>query len=87
MDQATWHDHVGAHDYSSAGHDDGHAGHDHTGSDKCNLCSSYCSLTLLVSHAPTAPEPLALSAVKFADYTAPPPSFVSGGQERPPRTI
>ena len=73
------------HDHASAGHSDD--GHDHAASDKCNTCSAYCSLTPLLSSDSTFLEPPDLAAVKFADQSAPPPSFVSDGQERPPRTI
>ena len=73
MDDALSHDHSG--------------GHDHAASEGCNACSAYCSLTPLVSNLPTLAEPLDSTAVKFSDLSAPPPSFVSEGQERPPRTI
>jgi hypothetical protein len=93
MDQALSHEHPAGHDHMS-GHDsaaetsdDGHPGHDHAASEACNACSAYCSLTPLVSNLPTLVEPLDASAVKFFDLSAPPPSFVSDGQERPPRTI
>ncbi|OUM00890.1 hypothetical protein A8M77_18445 [Variovorax sp. JS1663] len=72
------------------------AGHDHAGSgapdlagsaaDKCNLCSAFCSVTGLISAtvAIAAPQPV---FTVFPDLYAPPASFVSDGQERPPRTI
>jgi hypothetical protein len=91
-DQALSHDHSAVHDHASA-HDHapdpsggGHPGHDHAASDGCNACAAYCSLTPFVSNLPPLVEPLDQTAVKFADVAAPPPSFVSGGQERPPRT-
>jgi hypothetical protein len=88
MDHAMSHDeHAGAHDHAGMSHDDGHAGHDHTTSGKCNMCSAYCALTPLASDAPVLAEPLGLTAVKVSDHSAPPPSFFSDGQERPPRTI
>jgi hypothetical protein len=93
MDAAMLHDHPGGHDHAGGhGHAadasaDGHPSHDHAASDGCNACSAYCSLTPLVSSPPTLAEPLDPTAVKFSDLSAPPPSFVSGGQERPPRTI
>jgi hypothetical protein len=93
MDAAMSHDHTGGHDHASGhGHAadtsaDGQAGHDRAASEACNACSAYCSLTPLVSSLPTLAEPLDPTAVKFSDFSAPPPSFVSGGQERPPRTI
>jgi hypothetical protein len=93
MDDAMSHHHSGGHDHAS-GHDrapeasgDSPPGHDHAASEGCNACSAYCSLTPLLSNLPTLAEPLDPTAVKFSDLSAPPPSFVSDGQERPPRTI
>lgn len=95
--QAVEHAHVHAeagapghqhHDASADGHShaDG-AAHDHAGADsKCNLCSALCCVAGLVSAGVTIAEPQRAVTV-FADLRAPPPSFVSGGQERPPRTI
>ncbi|TXI24885.1 MAG: DUF2946 domain-containing protein [Roseateles sp.] len=77
-------DHEAAHAPDDAGH---HGGHDHGPADKCNMCSAFCSLTPLVSDAPRLPVPEALPAVKFPDVSTPAPSFLSDGQERPPRTI
>lgn len=93
VDRAMAHDHGGSrdgsHGHASGGHDHGgdHDAQHQSGQDRCNMCSSYCSLTPLVSSAPTLPEPLGLAAIKFSDLTAPPPDFFSDGQERPPRTI
>ena len=94
MDSALSPHHSGGHDHA-AGHDHAHGdassdseyGHDHAASEGCNTCSAYCSLTRLLSNLSTLAEPLDASAVKFSDLSAPPPSFVSDGQERPPRTI
>ncbi|GAA0739533.1 hypothetical protein LRH25_30855 [Ideonella azotifigens] len=71
---------------ADAEHAHGEQRHHHAGSDKCNMCSACCSLTPLVSAVPVLAEPLGFTAVRFASYTAPLPSFFSGGQERPPRT-
>jgi hypothetical protein len=76
----------------AAGHghtadDDRHASHDHTTSDRCNACSALCSLTPWVTAAPSVFEPLDPAAVKFSELRAPAPSFLSDGQERPPRTL
>ena len=87
MDQTLSHDHASGHGHAPDASDDGHPGHDHATSEGCNACSAYCSLTPLVSNVPTLVEPLDASAVKYFDLSAPPPSFVSDGQERPPRTI
>lgn len=82
--------HGAVHQYSAvvdagAGHSDtGH--HDHEAADKCNLCASYCSLTGLLGHSPSVPDQHS-PATKFPGLNALVPSFYSGGQERPPRTI
>jgi hypothetical protein len=82
---------------ASAGHDDhaamSHASieHDHpSGSDqsdgKCNLCVAFCSITPLLSSLPTLPAPQEMGSAPFPPLTAAPPSFLSDGQERPPRS-
>ncbi|WP_132570212.1 DUF2946 family protein [Roseateles saccharophilus] len=77
--------------HASATHAHAHAGTDHHdghGSpDKCNMCSAFCALTPLASDAPRLPEPAALPAVKFPEFPTPAPSFLSDGQERPPRSF
>lgn len=75
--------HEHEHDSSSA-----HAAdHDHgKAADRCNLCSAFCSLTPLVGSVPTVAAPIELAATAFPDFSAPPPSFLSDGQERPPRS-
>jgi hypothetical protein len=75
------------HGHAATSHDDGHTNHDHTTSDRCNACSAFCSLTPLVSSVPSVFEPLDPAGVKFSRLSAPAPSFLSDGQERPPRTI
>jgi hypothetical protein len=89
-------EHAGHHDmdhdgtgHREAGHDHvgHHEDHDHGTTDKCNMCSAFCSLTPLLSDVPAIPEPGALPAIKFPDFSTPAPSFLSDGQERPPRTI
>lgn len=55
--------------------------------DQCNFCSAFCSVTPLVSGLPSFLPPPAHPAALFPDFSAPPPSFLSDGQERPPRTI
>lgn len=79
--------HHDAHDHSNSDHPDEHSGHEHAASEGCSTCSAYCSLTPYVGTLPPVLPPLDLAAVRFADLPAPPPSFVSDGQERPPRTI
>jgi len=82
------HHHMDAVEASAAGlvdHDAHH--HDHAGGDKCNLCASCCS---------TAPLPLTFTPTvaaldgpgpDFPLIQAPAPTFLSDGQERPPRSI
>jgi len=88
MDQGAQHEYAGAHDHTGGHtHSDKGGSHDHAGAaDKCNLCSASCSATGLVSASVTVPEPSLASSV-FPHLYAQPPSFVSDGQERPPRTI
>ena len=94
MDHADRHAHPAAHGgqamehgHAAINHDDGHAGHDHTTSESCNACSSLCSLTPQVTSLPPVFSPLDPAGVKFSEPSAPAPSFLSDGQERPPRTI
>ena len=93
VDAAAQDPHAGHHGHDAGagkhGHGHGH-GHDqqgHATPDKCNLCSAYCSLTPLASEPPSLPERLEPTAVKFPDVSSPAPTFLSGGQERPPRSI
>jgi len=64
----------------------GMGGH-HDGFGKCDLCGDFCSMTPMLSALPSIPTPLTLSSVLFPDLSAPAPSFLSDGQERPPRSI
>ena len=83
-DQAVGHDHaVDGHAHTHASHSD----HGQSGTDKCNLCSAFCSITPLLSAMPSVPQPFDLMAASFPDLSAPAPSFLSDGQERPPRSI
>jgi hypothetical protein len=75
-----------AHDHAAADAPSDPQGHHDAGSDKCNLCSAYCSLTPLVGAVPAFAEPLDLTAAQLAAPASPAPSFVSDVQERPPRT-
>jgi len=62
--------------------------HDHgSASDKCNLCSAFCSLTPLWSEVAGIVEPDDLRDVAFPRLSAPAPTSRSGRQERPPRSI
>ena len=71
-----------------AAHDPGHHADAASGqADKCNLCAAFCSVTSMPSDASIALLPQVVSAVRFPAVSAPTPSFVSGGPERPPRSI
>jgi hypothetical protein len=72
------------HHHEEAAHHDDAADPGH---DKCNLCSAFCSLTPLLSDMPGVPPPLEVPAESFPDFSAPAPSFLSDGQERPPRSF
>ena len=54
--------------------------------DACNLCAALCSVTPMLSSPPTLDMPPQVSTVFSPELAAQPPSFVSGGQDRPPRT-
>jgi hypothetical protein len=85
MDESAHADHASMHLEHVAGEP-----HDHDGAgqpDKCNLCSAFCSVTPLVSSQPRVFAPLDNAAVSFPDLSAPAATFLSGGQDRPPRSI
>jgi hypothetical protein len=85
---AAGHDHTGS-AHEAVQHEHGAAPHDHeeANQDKCNLCSASCSATPLVSAIAGIQEPGDLASASFPGFSAPAPSFVSDGQERPPRSI
>lgn len=71
-------------------HADSTSHHDHDGSghaDKCNLCAACCSGTALATVSAMQFHATGQAAGDFPELSSPAPSFVSGGQERPPRTI
>jgi hypothetical protein len=79
MDEA-----IGAH--HTHDHTRGH--HDSGGSpDKCNLCSAFCSATPIAGDPSLRLSALELPSATLPDPHAPAPTFTSGGQERPPRSI
>ena len=82
-DAADMHAHAGHHHEAAAHHDEAPA----SGHDKCNLCSAFCSITPLLSDMPGVPPPLDVPSATFPDFSAPAASFLSDGQERPPRTL
>jgi hypothetical protein len=77
--------HAEGHDHAQGHAPAGSATHDHAGADRCNLCTAFCSVPGLVSAGVTLASPQAVATV-FPQPHAPPPSFISGGQERPPRS-
>ena len=78
------HDHASSHSHA-ADHTADHAAA--KVADRCHLCSAFCSLTPLMSGVPTVAAPPGLAATAFPDFSAPSASFLSDGQERPPRSI
>ena len=90
QDATAHHDSTGHTHHDHAQHEHGSGAHDHhaqASQDKCNLCSATCSLTPLVNHIAGVEVPRDLRTASFPDLAAPPPSFLSDGQERPPRRI
>ena len=93
MMATTDHDEHGGHqhaDHSAEAHDASHsasAGPHAGGVEKCNLCCDFCSITPLLSALPSVPTPQDLRLVSFPALFAPAPSFLSDGQERPPRSL
>ena len=85
------HEHAAvAHDHASPDHSAGHDGpqdHGKSHADKCNLCSASCSAAPLVRDVAGVPELNDPASTVFPSLAAPAPSFLSDGQERPPRTI
>ncbi len=74
---------------SGAGRDQSHEQHDHghSGADKGRHCLSSCSAPPLMGEAPTIASPLANGTTVFPSFAARAPTFLSDGQERPPRSI
>lgn len=62
------------------------AAHDHATGDKCGLCAACCTAAPLVSSVPGLSVPSDLRAARFPAPLSQAPSFLSGGQERPPRS-
>ena len=83
---------LSSHHDQMASHGDGHAHHHEqaassSAADKCNLCAASCGLTPLPSQPPALAPPLEAPAPPFPRLDAPAASFLSDGQERPPRSI
>jgi hypothetical protein len=64
-----------------------HAGSDQNGADKPHHCLSSCSATPLMSALATFAAPTVAGTTAFPRFAAPSPTFLSDGQERPPRSI
>jgi len=85
------HDHAQhSHDHAEHSHDAAAAQQKHEGGaadvHDCNLCASFCSLTVLTTDPPDWRHPPAQADLNPAP-SASVPSFVSDGEKRPPRTI
>lgn len=82
------HGHEAAHVHQQATADAAGAQHHHDGGshDKCSLCASCCSVVPLMSAFVDLPEPFG-AAERFPELSVPAASFVSDGQERPPRSF
>lgn len=82
---------VAHHDHAphDAGHHPGkaHHGHDQASPDKCNMCSAFCSMTPMPVSTCALPERLDHASASFPELRPPAPTFLSDGQERPPRSI
>ena len=61
--------------------------HDRAGADKCNLCASCCSTAPLLLTFLSTVAALDDQSADFPLIQAPAPTFLSDGQERPPRSI
>jgi hypothetical protein len=66
-------------------HEGGH--HQGGASGGCTLCSACCSSASLLSALPVVAAPPGLVTTSLPDLSAPAPTFLSDGQERPPRSI
>jgi len=66
----------------AAGHGERHAG----GAPTCNLCCDFCSIATLPGSTPALAPATDFAMVSFPDLFAPLPTFLSDGQERPPRS-
>jgi len=73
----------------AAGHEHSHQQHDHghSGADKGRHCLSSCSAPPLMGEAPTIAPPHASGTTVFPRFAAPAPTFLSDGQDRPPRSV
>ena len=88
VDHDAHHGHAdGAHAHAASADGAGHAQAHSDKTDKCNVCSASCSATPLLHDVPVVAEPCGLTSATYPDVAAAAPSFLSDGQERPPRSI
>lgn len=84
------HDHDATADMAAA-HAEHHShdaqGDDGNTSDRCLLCAACCSAQPMPASVPSVPTPLPAAAAAFPAPSTPALSFLSDGQERPPRSI
>lgn len=85
------HSHLDSHAaHCESGHAHGaHGEHEHPfgGWGECSLCAASCSTSSLMSAVPTLAPPVSFVALEFPSLHVPAPSFLSDGQERPPRSL
>jgi len=67
--------------------DHGAPHHDHAGVDKCNLCASCCAATPMPMMCSPTVAALDDRAATFPALRAAAATFLSAGQERPPRSL
>lgn len=73
--------------HAGLAHDHGHDGvPGHETGDKCSLCASCCTLSVPVVLSFSLPQAPPATA-RYPDYLTPRAEFVSGGPERPPRSL
>jgi len=77
----------GEHRHGVASLDVGSHHHDHAGAGKCNACASCCTAPPMMATFSPGVARLDLPTAPYPVLTASAPSFVSEGQERPPRSI
>jgi hypothetical protein len=81
------HEHSGHHVQHDPSAGDSHDEHEPASPDKCNMCAAFCSMTPMPASSAGVPERLDHASASFPELHAPAPTFLSDGQERPPRSI
>ncbi|MCE4538881.1 hypothetical protein LXT12_16630 [Pelomonas sp. P7] len=72
--------------HAGQGHEACHQDYGQATQDRCHVCAAFCALTPLPAAGSDLPEPPEAASAAFPEPWLPPASFLSGGQERPPRT-